>query len=490
MSARNFVVLYINGERVKVTDKQIFMPLANFLRYEREKTGTKIVCAEGDCGACTVLYGAPSIDGTPDDQLNYVSCNSCIVPVYRMDGCSVITVEGVQIDRDTLDPVQQSFVDCNASQCGFCTPGFIMSSVGLYEQKDKPSAQDVKNQLTGNLCRCTGYDAIIKAGCSVDTDQRKQLKERYWNPEMHRELQSLSTQPVQMIFDDMDARYDAPTTMKDAIALLQMEQSRLIAGSTDMGVQINKGRYSGQRFLDLRLIPSLYTCTESEKELTIGARVTLTHLREALQQDFSEYATYMNLFASPQIRNMGTLVGNLANASPIADSTPYLLMANARIGVNGPQGYREIPMTEFYVGYKSLAMEKTELIQQIIVPKPNPEDFIRIYKISARRDLDIACVNLSASVRVDDGVIVDCRVALGGVGTVILRGREVEGALMGQRLMDIRSSTYVPLLKSHITPISDVRGSREFRYATAGNLFRKFFAEAQQHYTPTVLASK
>lgn len=365
-----------------------------------------------------------------------------------------------------------------------------MSSVGLYEQKDKPSAQDVKNQLTGNLCRCTGYDSIIKAGCSVDTDQRKQLKERYWNPEMHRELQTVSAQPVQMVFEDVNARYDAPTTMKDAISLLQMEQSRLIAGSTDVGVQINKGRHSGQRFLDLRLISALYSCEETDEGLTIGARVTLTHLRDSLQQNFPDYAEYMNLFASPQIRNMGTLVGNVANASPIADSTPYLLMANARIGINGPRGYREVSMTEFYLGYKALAMDKEELIQQIILPKPHPDEFIRIYKISARRDLDIACVNLSASIRLENDMIVDCRLAFGGVGPVIVRAFEVEKQMVGQRLSDIRASKYVPHLKSQITPISDVRGSREFRYSAAGNLLRKFFAEAQSQYTSSALVSK
>ena len=208
--------------------------------------------------------------------------------------------------------------------------------------------------------------------------------------------------------------------MKDAISLLQMEQSRLIAGSTDVGVQINKGRHSGQRFLDLRLISALYSCEETDEGLTIGARVTLTHLRDSLQKNFPDYAEYMNLFASPQIRNMGTLVGNVANASPIADSTPYLLMANARIGINGPRGYREVPMTEFYLGYKALAMDKEELIQQIILPKPHPDEFIRIYKISARRDLDIACVNLSASIRLENDVIVDCRLAFGGVGGIAI----------------------------------------------------------------------
>ena len=155
--------------------------------------------------------------------------------------------------------------------------------------------------------------------------------------------------------------------------------------------------------------------------MIVGARVTLTHLREYLKADFPDYARFMNLFASPQIRNIGTLVGNIANASPIADSTPYLLMANALVGVIGLNGYREIPITEFYLGYKSLALKSNEMIQQIVLPKPNHRDFIRIYKISVRRDLDIACVNLAATVRIEDGQFVDCRLAYGGVGPVTIR---------------------------------------------------------------------
>ncbi len=475
MTPREYVLLYINGQRVTVNDEQIFMPLANFLRYQRENTGTKIVCAEGDCGACTVLYASPRIGDNPQQPLEYVSCNSCIVPVYLMDGCSVVTVEGVQLERDCLDPVQQSFIDCNASQCGFCTPGFIMSSVGLYEQKNNPTVQDVKNYLTGNLCRCTGYDSIIKAGCSVQTNQRRRIKDRYWNPNMHQELISLLEHSVQIQIGS--ARYDAPTTLKSAIDILQTEQSRLIAGSTDLGVQINKGHHQGQKFLDLRLIDSLYACKTDGGQVTIGARVTLSTLREYLKEDFPDYARFMNLFASPQIRNIGTLVGNVANASPIADSTPYLLMANAKIGVVGPDGYREIPITEFYLGYKSLALNPNEFIQQIVLPKPHPNDRIRIYKISARRDLDISCVNLSASVRIEDGRFVDCRLAYGGVGPVTIRAYEVESLVNGQMVDGINVSDLVSKLRIRITPITDVRGSQDFRHKTAENLLRKFFVE-------------
>lgn len=481
---RDFVVLYINGQKVTVDDDKIFMPLANFLRYEREKTGTKIVCAEGDCGACTVLYASPRKGDSPNDSLEYVSCNSCIVPVYLMDACSIITVEGVQINRGCLDPVQQSFIDCNASQCGFCTPGFIMSSVGLYEQQDNPSVQDVKNHLTGNLCRCTGYDSIIKAGCSVQTNQRRRLKERYFDLQMHEEILELLDQPVQIHIGN--SQYDAPTTMESAIEILSSQGSRLIAGSTDLGVQINKGRHQEQKFLDLRLIESLYKCTAEEDRLIIGARVTLSNLRESLKESFPDYARFMNLFASPQIRNIGTLVGNIANASPIADATPYLLMSNALVGAIGPNGYREIPITQFYLDYKKLALQSNEMIQQIILPKPHINDCIRIYKISVRRDLDIACVNLAATVRIDDGIFVDCRLAYGGVGPVTIRATRAEAAIIGKPVDGFDVSQIVPILRGQITPISDVRGSRHFRFKTAENLLKKFFAEVQTQLLETV----
>jgi xanthine dehydrogenase small subunit len=183
------------------------------------------------------------------------------------------------------------------------------------------------------------------------------------------------------------------------------------------------------------------------------------------------------------------LIGNIANASPIADSTPYLLMANAQIGVNGPKGYREIPMTEFYLGYKSLAMNADEFIEKVTIPKPHPNDFIRVYKISARRDLDIACVNLAATLRVENDIIIDCKLAFGGVGPVIVRAYDVERALVGQSLPTVCTTELLPLLSDQITPISDVRGSKAFRYTAAGNLLRKFISEAKVSYTPA-LASK
>jgi xanthine dehydrogenase small subunit len=363
-----------------------------------------------------------------------------------------------------------------------------MSSVGLYEQNANPTAENVKNELTGNLCRCTGYDAIIKAGCSVDTEGRQLLRDRYFDEKMHSELLSIQSQPVQMVFDHKNARYDAPVSLNDAVQLLKAEGTRLIAGSTDLGVQINKGRHTEQRILDLRLIESLYQCRDTETDLVIGARVTFAELRKHLQAHFPEYAQYMNLFASPQIRNVGTMVGNIANASPIADSTPYLLMSNARIGVIGPNGRREIPMTSFYLGYKTLAMAPDELIESVTLPKPHPNDFIRVFKISARRDLDIACVNLAASIRVEDNVIVACQLAFGGVGPVIIRTSALEEALIGQCLPTVSSTELLPLLRSLITPISDVRGSQQFRFTAAGNLFRKFISEAQVALTSSMVS--
>ena len=479
---RNYILLYINGHRIKVQNEHAFMPLADFLRYVREETGTKIVCAEGDCGACTVLSATLRRGDSSAQKLNYLSFNSCIMPVFLLDCCSVVTVEGLtpEDSRTTgeLDPIQESFVDCNASQCGFCTPGFIMAAAGLYERKEYPTARDVQNYLTGNLCRCTGYDSIIEAGISVATSQRVLLQERYFDTQANQELIEHLDIPVKMEISEL--RYNAPCTLAAAVEIQNAFQPKLIAGATDLGVQINKGYLKTQTFLDLRLIEEMYLLEETSDAVLVGAKITWETLRSFTKTSLPEFSDFLNIFASPQIKNVGTLVGNVANGSPIGDSLPYLMMAEATVHLAGIEGRRIVPMTEFYKGYKVLDMQDGELITHISIPKAQASTHIKLYKISARRDLDIACVGMACSMQLDGNRISELSVAFGGVGPVVKRLTVVEEFLKGKEVNSQNIKAAVALIRAEIAPISDVRGSKTFRITAAKNLLRKFFFETKK----------
>ena len=479
---RDHILLYINGQRVTVSDEKAFLPLADFLRYHRSRPGTKIVCAEGDCGACTVLIGRPNLDDPAGAALKFSSMNSCIAPVFLMDCAHIITVEGLE-DKGQQDPVQQAFVECNASQCGFCTPGFVMAMACVLERKTSPCKKDVQNGLTGNLCRCTGYDAIIKAGIKAGSNRsRKRLQERYHRPELVADLQSNQRIPAEISRNvahrDQPRNISIPTSLPQAITLRAAKPVRLISAATDLGVQINKGHISPEHFLSLNHVPELHQLREENGEIVVGAKVTFERLRRFSKKRAPELSEFLDLFASPQIKHVCTLVGNVANGSPIADSPPYLMMAEATVMVQGPAGRRSIPMQEFYLGYKTLNLNPDELITAISIPLPTAQEQIKLYKVSARRDLDISCVNAAISMTVgEDQRIRDIRLAYGGVGPVVKRLPETEAMLIGKPVSRDSFAAAAAHIRNEITPISDVRGSQAFRYRLAENLLKRFCAE-------------
>jgi len=398
----------------------------------------------------------------------------------------------MELSQKKLDPIQESFVRCNASQCGFCTPGFIMATASLYEKKSQPSKKDVQNYLTGNLCRCTGYDSIIQAGCDVENINRKKLQERYFDPSMTQDLLNDSNISIHMDFDE-ESKYFAPTSIAEAVTIHAEHKTKLISGATDLGVQINKGRYPQRVFLDLRFIHEMNEVTENQDSITVGAKVNWEKLRRVTKNTHPRFAEFLHLFASPQIKNVGTLVGNVANASPIADSTPYLMMAEAVIHLQNVDGKRQVPIVDFYKGYKVLDMKDNEFITHITIPKPEQAATTKLYKISARRDLDISCVNMAATIEVAEGKIKMLRLAYGGVGPVVKRMYDVERFLIGKGVNPTTIQKAIEMIPDAITPISDVRGSMTFRYRSAQNLLKKFFFEWQKenpHSDSVALSAK
>lgn len=476
---RDYALLYINGRRFEIRGEKAGKMLADFLREDIFLTGTKIVCAEGDCGACTVLRRFP-LGVSKERPTSFEPINACITTVAQMDGSHLITVEALA-EPDKLHPVQKAMVECHGSQCGFCTPGFVMALAGLVDRRlDEKNLgpiteKEAKNHLTGNLCRCTGYRPILDAACSIDLEACHPLARRYHTPAIEKELVKASKTALEINSEKFS--FFAPVSEKEAAAFLSKEKSaRIIAAGTDLGVLVNKGKTRLEKCLSLHLIPSLYEI-ETSKTLTVGARVTLSLLRRAVQKSIPELASFLDLFASPQIKNVATLVGNAVNASPIADTIPFLLAMEAKLVLLSSKGRKELPIERFYLGYKKLALKPGEIVLGISIPLLQKGERLRLRKVSQRKDLDISAVTAAFVLRTKGDKIEKARIALGGVAATPLRLPKTEAALEGESLSPTASHEALAILQKEIKPLSDLRGSAGFRRVVAENLLGEFLAE-------------
>lgn len=474
---RDHLIFYVNGIRQEVRQEAAFCPLSSYLRYSLGQTGTKVVCAEGDCGACSVIVGYPA-----GANLSYKPINSCIQYLYQLDGCHIITVEGLKYEQ-SLNPVQQAMVNCHGAQCGYCTPGFITTLCHYFDQKPATAASDsstsyspIKNALIGNLCRCTGYSPIIEAALAVDTSTLKDLAELYPAKQMLAELQQvrqtsvLLTNSKHMIF--------CPASLAEALQFKEEHpEAVVISGGTDVCVNMNKRDYSPDKLLSLGKISELAGLELNGNKILVGARTTLSELEQFCQDKIPQLGKILWLFGSPQIRNAGTLVGNIANASPIADLPPFLFVMEAQINVASKQANRSIAINDFYQGYKKLALSPDELITGISIPLPAENEIIKLYKVSKRINLDISSFTAAFRLTLENGIIRNIRIAFGGVGPTILRLPDTENFLTGKQFSLASMVKAAALAEEEISPISDVRGSKDFRLQLGRNIFQKLYHE-------------
>lgn len=471
---RDSICFTINGKRYEVKGDKAFLTLSDYLRYEQALPGTKVVCAEGDCGACTVLVA--SVRDQKNGKLVYRSINSCISFLYCLDLHSIITVEG--IESEELHPVQESMRKNHGAQCGYCTPGFICAMAGMTDQlirEKKPlETKRSMNYLTGNLCRCTGYEPIIKACDQLDLKTIKPLYERYHDPKIIEEFSELAKLDVRLSTQTKELRL--PATEESALKIKSSEV-RVTSGATDLGVLVNKGKHEQVKVACFNNILDFYKIEKIGNEYHVGAKVSWTGLEEAIEKDLPEYADMIKIFASPQIKNQGTLIGNIANASPIADGIPYLMVNDSRLVLASRHGEREVPTKEFFKGYKQLDMTDEEIIKKVILPLPKKGTWTKLYKVSLRRDMDISAVTFAGTIQVKDGKIVTTKIAVGGVGPVVLRLPKTESYLKGKNFEREEFFKARDILAGEITPISDIRGSKEFRNQVAKNLLMKFHDE-------------
>jgi xanthine dehydrogenase small subunit len=467
---RDYVLLYVNGRRCEVRGPAAFQPLSDLLRNEQRLVGTKIVCAEGDCGSCTVLLGRPR-----DGKLEYRPVTSCIQYVAQLDGAHIVTVEGLS-DPGKLSPVQESFVANHGAQCGFCTPGFMASLAGLYETNRDPSRHDVTRALVGNLCRCTGYDSILASVAQVDGSKWRPLIERYPETKLVAELSEAAGESLTVV--DEGRQILKPATLAEAVRMrATYPDAVILAGGTDLGVVWNKGKRTVGTLLCLGEVPELREQSVAAGTWTIGAGVTLADVERTAVTVLPQFAALLERFGSPPIKNAGTLGGNLANGSPIGDSMPGLFVLNAEVELVGPAGLRRINLNEFYTAYRKNVLRSDELIARVIVPLPTAAERFACHKISKRRDLDISTFAAAMFLQMNGDRVVAARIAYGGVAATIVRLPAAEAALVGNKLDDATLRAAGAAARAAVTPISDVRGSAEYRGLLAENVLLKLGRE-------------
>jgi xanthine dehydrogenase small subunit len=479
MGTRDKIVFFLNGERREVLGGDCFLSLSDYLRQRLGLVGTKIVCSEGDCGSCTVLVG--QLDG---DELRYRPIDSCIRFMFQLDGTHVVTIEGLASGGE-LTPIQQAMVDCHGSQCGFCTPGFVMAMTGLCEAAGGTSLgeDDWKHGLTGNLCRCTGYTSIIKAG--VEAQCRPLAPRPAGLPQTERTtLADLRGDTLELRGDcnGVERRAYCPTTLAEAVAFRRdYPDAKVVAGATDVGVQLNKRAIEPVAFLDLNRVAELEGARidgqGEARTIVAGARGTWTELLELCRAEVPEFAEIISVFGSPQIRHVGTIGGNIINASPIADSLPFLMAMDAEMELANSAGRRRVNINDFYQGYKKFDLRADELLASVRIPLPAADEVLRLYKVSRRRDLDISTFTAAIRMRLDGEMIADAAIAYGAVGPVVLRLRQTEQFLRRQPFSEETMRAAGDLAVEEITPISDVRGGEDYRYQLARNVLLKFYHE-------------
>ena len=478
--ARDRIRFLMDGERYELDDVDPTRTVLQFLREDLGRTGTKEGCAEGDCGACTVVVAELDRDG---NDLELRAINSCIQFLPTLDGKELFTVESLAGPGDDLHPVQRAMVECHGSQCGFCTPGFVMSLFALFKSETAPGRETIDHALAGNLCRCTGYRPIIAAAQAMYEDQPAEdwlsLPAGREGPPAEKidALKALADgRPLDV--GSGSRRFLAPVTSRELANLLETHpDATLLAGGTDVGLWVTKQ----QRELDTVIytggVQELAQLAVSKTHIEIGAAVPLTDVVPLLIEHYPDLEELMLRFASPPIRNAATLGGNVANGSPIGDSMPALLALDSSVVLRSSGGSRELPLDRFYKDYMVNALEPGEFVESIRVPLPAAGVHVRSYKVSKRFDQDISAVCGAYRLQVGDGRVTDVRIAYGGMAATVRRATRCEAALAGEPWTEATVDRGMRALADDFEPIDDMRSTADYRLRVAQNLLRRLYLE-------------
>ena len=452
----------------------------NYLRSLREHKGVKEGCAEGDCGACTIVV-AESVE---ESALRYMAIDSCLLFLPMIHGKQIITVENLAEKNNhaqVLHPVQQSMVDLHGSQCGYCTPGIVMSMFALYKNHHNPDRLTVEDALTGNLCRCTGYRPIVDAAMHACTHHGQ---DQFSSKEASTAamLKAILKEHPSVQIETSNQRYYRPSTIDEALELRsQFPTAVVFSGATDVALRQTKKHEHFDIMLDLSGIRELQGIEIGNDAISIGSGVVMERIRQACKGLLPAFHEMLNVFASLQIRNIASIGGNLGSASPIGDSLPVLMACKAELTLISKRGERRTSMEEFIKGYRSTDLQADELIKSVHIPFPAPDMLIRFYKVSKRKDLDISTVSACFKIQKNsDGRITDIILAYGGMAECTKRATKTEMSLLGKEWNEENIKKACVYLNNDFEPISDARSGKEFRSLVAGNLLLKFYYDTTE----------
>ncbi|HJV54075.1 MAG TPA: xanthine dehydrogenase small subunit [Noviherbaspirillum sp.] len=463
------------GEVRTVSDASPTRTVLQHVREDQHCTGTKEGCAEGDCGACTVIIG--ELKG---DAVELKTVNSCIQFLPTLDGKALFTVEDLKQPDGSLHPVQQAMVDCHGSQCGFCTPGFVMSLWGLYLKQDgktsHPERKEIDDSLSGNLCRCTGYRPIVDAAhhmldlprVKFDRDALAAMLKNIQRSEM-------------LTYANDGRKFHVPQSL-DQLVRIRAENpaATILSGSTDIGLWVTKQMRELGDIIYINQVAELQTLAERDGKLEIGAAVTLNDAYAAICRHYpQELSELWQRFASLPIRNAGTLGGNVANGSPIGDSAPWLIALGSEIVLRGKNGRRVMPLETFYLDYQKKDLRPDEIVEALRVPLPQANRRFRTYKLAKRFDQDISAVCAAFAITLDGEIVREARIAFGGMAATSRRAPKAEAALKGRAWDEAALQDAMQALSEDYAPLTDMRASAAYRVKAARNLLRRFWLETR-----------
>ena len=476
--------------------------LLDVLREDLRCTAVKEGCASGDCGACTVAVAEAEEGG----RLHWRAINSCIRLAHSVEGMAVFTAEDIAGEGGRLHPAQRAMLECHGSQCGFCTPGFVMSLFTLHRQRDgghvaptlpaargslppegaglalgRPgggavSRDEALHALSGNLCRCTGYRPILDAAQTMHHWPDVPLDESG----LLQQLKLLGQDGRAPAADSASNFYATPTTLAELLRLrAAYPQALIAAGTTDVGLWVTKQHRRFGQIIDVTRVTELRRIERGAHSLSIGAAASLTEAFDALAESRPQLKPFFDRFAGLPVRESGTLGGNVANGSPIGDSMPLLIALGATLVLASTRGERTLPIEDFYLAYRKTALAPDEVLARIEVPQPTPHEWLRADKISKRFEDDISAVCLAVALQVEDGVIHSARIGAGGVAAVPARAIQTEAALAGQQCAEAIFDAAATVLEAEFKPLSDMRASSAYRRAVLGNLLRRGWQQSQ-----------
>ena len=461
-----------NNKIYKIKNPDPNQTILDFIRSDLKKTGTKEGCAEGGCGACTIVLGE-----IKNKKLIYKSINSCISFLPIINGKHLILIENLSSGSDKLHPVQEAMVKFHGSQCGFCTPGFVMSMFSMYKNFSKFSDEVIDETLSGNLCRCTGYRPIIDAAKSLNSrnniDDFKKNEKKIINM-----LNKIEGEDIEISYKNK--KYFAPKSLTNLKKILKNNSNiKFLSGGTDLSLEVTKKRGEIKKIISLNSIKELKFIKETRNFIEVGSGVSLYEFQNVIKSYYPDFYNILKRYGSVQIRNVGTLAGNIATASPIGDSLPLLLSLDSKIKIQTFKSIKTIPLSKFFLSYRKTKLKKGEFLYSVEIPI-NKQNHFKAYKISRRFDDDISSVCASFNFLIKKNIILKANIAYGGMSAIPKRATIIEKALTNSVFSEDTFSKAKNLIDADFSPIDDMRASKNYRIDVAKNLMMKFFYEVSK----------